>query len=115
MYNKCLFFKCCCICKKASKLYVDNDELMKNIFIENYIDNASVKENTTIKNQECFFCLEELDFKSQIIQLRCCKQITHESCFQEWSEIELKKQDNNHEKMQCPFCQNKLFHYDLCL
>ena len=115
MSIKCPFLYCCCVCKKSSNLQVDNDELMKNVFIENYIDIAYIKRGKSVNNKECFFCLEELDFKSQIIQLRCCKQLLHESCFQQWSEVELKKQNNNHEKMQCPFCQNKLFKYDICL
>ena len=115
MTLKYWFCKCCCVFKKPSNQYVKNEELMKNIYIENYIDNASVKENKSIEHQECFFCLENLDYKQEIIRLRCCKQILHESCFQKWSEVELKKQNNKHTDMPCPFCQNKLFQYDLCL
>lgn len=115
MTFKYFFSKCCCMCKKSKNLMINNDELMKNIYIENYIDNACVKDSTSIENQECFFCLENLQLKQQIIRLRCCKQILHESCFQEWSEIELKRQNNNHTTMPCPFCQSKLFQYDLCL
>ena len=58
MTFKYLFSKCCCMCKKSKILMINNDELMKNIYIENYIDNACVKDSTSIETKNAFLSRE---------------------------------------------------------
>lgn len=88
------------ILRAYNKSTLSKNELINLIIIiqeESIIQNNREEEEEEEEENNCMICFESLN-NGNILQLKCCKKIIHNSCLTNWE---------NMNKYTCPHCRSK--------